>query len=89
MKTPMQEMIEYFEIFQGSDKSNQSMPLGIAISIAKSLLEKEKEAMCQFAFDYNDEYVNNGVVPPVQEFYEEYHNITLEQVLQSINTKEK
>ena len=89
MKTPMQEMIEYFEIFQGADKSNQSMPLGIAISIAKSLLEKEKDAMCQFAFDYNDEYVNNGVVAPIQEYYEEYHNITLEQVLQSFNTKEK
>ena len=89
MKTPMQEMIEYFEIFQGADKSNQSMPLGIAISIAKSLLEKEKDAMCQFAFDYNDEYVNNGAVPPIQEYYEEYHNITLEQVLQTFNTKEK
>jgi hypothetical protein len=54
MKTPMQEMIEYFEIFQGADKSNQSMPLGIAISIAKSLLEKEKEVMIDFAFKYGD-----------------------------------
>jgi predicted solute-binding protein len=42
-KTAMQEMIAYFEIFQGQDKSNKSMPLGIAISIAKSLLEQEKE----------------------------------------------
>ena len=43
MKTAMQEMIEYFELFQGADKSNQAMPLGISISIAKSLLEKERE----------------------------------------------
>jgi hypothetical protein len=42
-KTAMQEMIAYFEIFKGQDKSNQAMPLGIAISIAKSLLEQEKE----------------------------------------------
>lgn len=42
-KTAMQEMIAYFEIFQGQDKSNKAMPLGIAISIAKSLLEQEKE----------------------------------------------
>ncbi len=36
-------MLAYFEIFQGQDKSNQAMPLGIAISMAKSLLEQEKE----------------------------------------------
>jgi hypothetical protein len=30
------------------------MPLGIAISIAKSLLEKEKEVMIDFAFKYGD-----------------------------------
>ena len=41
--TAMQEMLAYFEIFQGQDKSNQAMPLGIAISMAKSLLEQEKE----------------------------------------------
>jgi len=41
--TAMQEMLAYFELFKGKDKSNQAMPLGIAISIAKSLLEQEKE----------------------------------------------
>ena len=34
-----------------------------------------KEEMCQFAFDYNDEYCNNGIVPPVQDYYNEYFNI--------------
>jgi hypothetical protein len=65
-KTAMQEMIAYFEIFQGQDKSNQAMPLGIAISIAKSLLEQEKEQIMDaydegwsdgvHSIDLNDEY---------------------------------
>ena len=44
----------------------------------ESMLEKEKEIMCDFAFDYNDEFQNNGAVPNVQEYYNE-----------TFNTKEK
>ena len=77
----MQEMIEYFEIFQGADKSNQSMPLGIAISIAKSLLEKEKEVMDKI---YKDSTVQFNISSVMDEYkpFENYYNETF-------NTEEK
>jgi len=36
--------------------------------------EMEKEQMCQFAFDYQDAFYNNGKVPPVQDYYNETFN---------------
>ena len=45
-----------------------------AISLAEAMLEKEKEMMCQFAFDYNDEFYNNGKVPSIQDYYNETFN---------------
>jgi hypothetical protein len=33
--------------------------------------EMEKEQMCQFAFDYQDVFYNNGKVPPVEHYYNE------------------
>jgi hypothetical protein len=31
----------------------------------------EKEQMCQFAFDYQDEFFNNGKVLPIEQYYNE------------------
>ena len=31
----------------------------------------EKQQMCQFAFDYNDEFINNGEVPAIEHYYNE------------------
>jgi hypothetical protein len=33
--------------------------------------EMEKQQMCQFAFDYQDEFFNNGKVPPIEQYYNE------------------
>jgi len=70
--TAMQEMIAYFKIFQGKDKSNQAMPLGIAISIAKSLLEQEKEQIMD-AYDegWSDAFADKDLNA---EYYNETFN---------------
>jgi hypothetical protein len=68
--TAMQEMIAYFELFKGKDKSNQAMPLGIAISIAKSLLEQEKEQI----MDAYDEGWSDGFDD--KDLNAEYYNET-------------
>jgi hypothetical protein len=31
----------------------------------------EKEQMCQFAFDYQDEFFNNGKVLPIEQYHKE------------------
>jgi hypothetical protein len=68
--TAMQEMIAYFEIFQAQDKSNKAMPLGIAISIAKSLLEQEKEQLLEaFKEGANTIYA-------IPKTFDEYYNET-------------
>jgi hypothetical protein len=36
--------------------------------------EMEKQQMCQFAFDYNDEFINNGQVPTIEQYYKETFN---------------
>jgi hypothetical protein len=33
--------------------------------------EMEKQQTCQFAFDYQDEFFNNGKVPPIEQYYKE------------------
>jgi hypothetical protein len=40
----------------------------------KGIIEKEKEQICQFASDYHDEFLNNGEVTPIEEYYNEYYN---------------
>jgi hypothetical protein len=30
-----------------------------------------EQQMCQFAFDYNDEFINNGQVPTAEQYYNE------------------
>ena len=70
MKTPIQEFFEFMEqeYFMGGD----------LLAKYKEMLEKEKEVMCKFAFDYNNEYCNNSKVPSVKEYFN-----------QTFNTKQK
>ena len=50
MKTPIQELIETFE--QMCSPIDSKVDVNFAISLVKSMLEKEKEVMCDFADDY-------------------------------------
>jgi len=50
MKTPMQELIETFEEMRSPIDSK--VDVDFAISLVKSMLEKEKEVMCEFAEEY-------------------------------------
>jgi hypothetical protein len=51
MKTPMQEHIEWLDIQWGNAKDcgEKTIDFEIAMKHAESLLEKEKEVMCEFA----------------------------------------
>ena len=53
MKTPIQELIETFEEMRSPIDSK--VDVDFAISLIKSMLEKEKEMMCEFAFNCGDE----------------------------------
>ena len=46
MKTPMQELIDTFEEMRSPIDSK--VDVDFAISLVKSMLEKEKEVMCEF-----------------------------------------
>ena len=46
--TALQKLIKQFEEIKDSNLES-SIDVGFAISLAKSLLEKEKEVMCEFA----------------------------------------
>jgi len=54
MKTPMQEHIEWLDIQWGNAKDcgEKTIDFEIAIAHAQSMLEKEKEVMCEFAIKY-------------------------------------
>ena len=53
MKTPIQELIETFEEMRSPIDSK--VDVDFAISLIKSMLEKEKEVMCEFAWEYERE----------------------------------
>jgi len=73
MKTPMQELIETFEEMKDPNVES-SIDVDFAISLAKSMLEKEKEVMCEFA----DDYQRNCFQKSADDYYNE-----------TFNTKEK
>jgi hypothetical protein len=61
MKTPMQEMIEWLDKMS-RNASSIGMGTGdleLAMMHAKSMLEKEKEVMCQFADEFSIECTNS------------------------------
>ena len=52
MKTPMQELIETIKKLQKDDDVQPFMWHEQIIKLAESMLEKEKEVMCEFAEEY-------------------------------------
>ena len=52
MKTPMQELIEIIKKRQEDDEAMPFMYNDRIIKLAESMLEKEKEVMCEFAEEY-------------------------------------
>ena len=52
MKTPIQELIEIIKKRQEDDEAMPFMYNDKIIALAESMLEKEKEVMCEFADDY-------------------------------------
>jgi len=46
-------------------------PNYIPKEIVEKAKEMEKQQMCQFAFDYQDEFFNNGKVSPIEQYYNE------------------
>jgi hypothetical protein len=42
-------------------------------AMLEGLLELEKQQMCNFAFNYQDEFFNNGKVPPIEQYYNQYY----------------
>ena len=84
MKTPMQELIDQmWEIAKYGD----SYEVAPCIEAAESMLEKEKEVMCEFAFNCGDEIKdqNNWRSPRNLTNYE----VILDFYNETFKTKEK
>ena len=73
-KTPMQELIEIIKKRQEDDEAMPFMYNDRIIKLAESMLEKEKEVMCEFA----DDYQRNCFQKSADDYYNE-----------TFNTKEK
>ena len=74
MKTPMQELIEIIKKRQEDDEAMPFMYNDRIIKLAESMLEKEKEVMCEFA----DDYQRNCFQKSADDYFKE-----------TFNTKEK
>ena len=74
MKTPIQELIEIIKKRQEDDEAMPFMYNDRIIKLAESMLEKEKEVMCEFA----DDYQRNCFQKSADDYYNE-----------TFNTKEK
>ena len=87
MKTPMQELIEKLKEerskLQALNERVMVLTLDYAIADAEQMLEKEKDVMCEFAFNCGDEIKdqNNWRSPRnltnyevIQDFYNETFN---------------
>ena len=68
MKTPMQELLEWVRVTLPMDLDTPRM---IEEKI-ESLLEKEKEVMCEFAFRFNHDAFNENYIKA--EFEETFNN---------------
>lgn len=76
MKTPMQELISVIRKRQEDEDVQPFMWLEQIVELAESMLEKEKEVMCEFA----EEYVGSCLIdyPKIKIIFD-----------QTFNTKEK
>ena len=64
----MQELIETFEEMRSPIDSK--VDVDFAISLVKSMLEKEKEVMCEFAFRFNhDAFTENYIKAEFEETF--------------------
>jgi hypothetical protein len=77
MKTPMQEHIEWLDKLWGnaSDIGMNTLDLELAMMHAKSMLEKEKEVMCEFAYNCHRRHKVYGDFM-IQDYYNETFNAT-------------
>jgi hypothetical protein len=73
-KTPMQELISVIRKRQEDEDVQPFMWLEQIVELAESMLEKEKEVMCEFA----DDYQRNCFQKSADDYYNE-----------TFNTKEK
>jgi hypothetical protein len=62
MKTPMQELISVIRKRQEDEDVQPFMWLEQIVELAESLLEKEKETMCEFAFRFNHDAFNENYI---------------------------
>ena len=67
--TPLQKLIKQFEEIKDSNIES-SIDVGFAISLIKSMLEKEKEVMCEFAYEFE---TRNNLKSAEQVFYETFN----------------
>jgi hypothetical protein len=72
MKTPMQELIEIIKKRQEDDEAMPFMYNDKIIALAESMLEKEKEVMCEFAFRFNHDAFTENYIKA--EFEETFNN---------------
>jgi len=72
MKTAMQELIEIIKKRQEDDEAMPFMYNDKIIALAESMLEKEKEVMCEFAFRFNHDAFTENYIKA--EFEETFNN---------------
>ena len=73
MKTPMQELIEQIKQLKYSEINEQAWDAYDSVmDIAESMLEKEKEVMCEFAFRFNHDAFTENYIKA--EFEETFNN---------------
>ena len=72
MKTPMQELIEIIKKRKEDDEAMPFMYNDKIIALAESMLEKEKEVMCEFAFRFNHDAFTENYIKA--EFEETFNN---------------
>ena len=70
MKTPMQELIERLKEERDLHGYEKQGYFETAIELAESMLEKEKEVMCEFA----DDYQRNCFQKSADDYYNETFN---------------
>ena len=57
-QTAIQELVEIFEEMRSPFYNGSTIDVALAISLMKSMLEKEKEQMCEFADEFAIECIN-------------------------------
>ena len=90
----MEELIEIIKKRQEDDEAMPFMYNDKIISLAESMLEKEKEVMCEFAFRFNhDAFTENYIKAEFEETFSDidFYSFAKENGIESLETmlKEK